>query len=34
LAAGYAYEQTAQARVAPNLEATMGLIAELDNLSP
>ena len=29
LAAGYAYEQTSQARVAPDLEATMALIAEM-----
>ncbi|MFN2137971.1 MAG: amidase family protein, partial [Candidatus Promineifilaceae bacterium] len=29
LAAGYAYEQATQARVAPDLEATMALIAEL-----
>ncbi len=30
LAAGYAYEQAAQARVAPDLEAMMNLIAEIN----
>lgn len=30
LAAGYAYEQATQARVAPDLEATMQLIAEME----
>jgi len=34
LAAGYAFEQTAKARVAPDLEATMQLIAELEKSSP
>ena len=34
LAVGYAYEQATQARVAPNLEATMQLIGELETSSP
>jgi amidase len=31
LAVGYTYEQEAQARIPPNLEATMQLIDALDN---
>ncbi len=31
LAVGYAYEQSAQARVAPDLEATMELITAMEN---
>lgn len=34
LAVGFAYEQTAQARVAPDLEATMALIEGMDETSP